>query len=107
LWWERAGDPSAVIDTMLADRAFMKWIDAGRIGAAGFSLGGYTMIAIIGGITSLAHYREFCASAQADASCEAPPEFGDLRAKAKALADGQGPTGPRSPGTAVLAVTPA
>ena len=87
LWWERARDLSAVIDGMLADPGFMARIDGQRVGAAGFSLGGYTAIVIAGGITSLAHYRDFCASAQADASCQAPPEFGDLRAKAKALAD--------------------
>ena len=50
-------------------------------------LGGYTMIAIAGGITSLAHFREFCASPEADGACQAPPEFGDLRAKARTLAD--------------------
>ena len=87
LWWERARDLSAVIDGMLADPTLMARIDAERIGAAGFSLGGYTMIAIAGGITSLAHFREFCASPEADGACQAPPEFGDLRAKAKALAD--------------------
>ena len=87
LWWERARDLSAVIDGMLADPGFMARIDGQRVGAAGFSLGGYTAIVIAGGITSLAHYHDFCAWAQADASCQAPPEFGDLRAKAKALAD--------------------
>jgi len=87
LWWDRARDLSAIIDSMLAEPIFTARIDPNRIGAAGFSLGGYTMIAIAGGITSRAHYREFCAPAQAEASCEAPPEFGDLRAKAKALAD--------------------
>ena len=87
MWWERARDLSAVIDGMLSDPTFMPRIDRQRIGAAGFSLGGYTMIAIARGITSLAHYQEFCASAQADISCQSPPEFGDLRAKAKALAD--------------------
>jgi predicted dienelactone hydrolase len=87
LWWERARDLSAVIDGMLADPTFMTRIDAQRIGGAGFSLGGYTMIAIAGGSTSLTHYWDFCASAQADVSCQAPPEFGDLRDKAKALAD--------------------
>ena len=65
----------------------MTRIDAERIGAAGFSLGGYTMIAIPGGITSLAHFREFCASPGADGACQAPPELGDLRAKARALTD--------------------
>jgi len=87
LWWERARDLSAVIDGMLADPTFMTRIDAERIGGAGFSLGGYTMIAIAGGVTSLAHFREFCASPAADGTCQAPPEFADLLAKAKALAD--------------------
>jgi predicted dienelactone hydrolase len=87
LWWERARDLSAVIDGMLADPTFTTRIDTERIGAAGFSLGGYTMIEITGGITSLAHFREFCASPDADGSCQAPPEFGDLRAKVKVLAD--------------------
>jgi predicted dienelactone hydrolase len=87
LWWERARDLSAVIDGMLADPIFMTRIDAERIGAAGFSLGGYTMIAIAGGLTSLAHFREFCASPNADRGCGGPPEFPDLRAKTEALAD--------------------
>jgi predicted dienelactone hydrolase len=76
-----------VIDGILADPTFRTRIDMERIGAAGFSLGGYTMIAIAGGITSLVHFREFCASPAADGACQAPLEFGDLRAKAKALAD--------------------
>jgi predicted dienelactone hydrolase len=45
------------------------------------------MIAIAGGITSLAHFREFCASPDAENAWQAPPEFPDLRAEAKALAD--------------------
>lgn len=85
LWWERARDLSAAIDGMLADPTFMTRLDAERIGAAGFSLGGYTMIAIAGGVTSLTHFREFCASPQADGMCVSPPEFGDLRAKAEVL----------------------
>jgi predicted dienelactone hydrolase len=85
LWWERAADLSRVLDAMLADPVFGPRIDRQRIGGAGFSLGGYTMIEIAGGITSLAHFRQFCAAAKADASCAAPPEFADLRAKAEAL----------------------
>ena len=99
LWWDRARDLSAIIDSMLAEPIFTARIDPNRIGAAGFSLGGYTMIAIAGGITSRAHYREFCAPAQAEASCEAPPEFGDLRAKAKALADSDAAFSHRCPGS--------
>jgi predicted dienelactone hydrolase len=85
-WWERARDLSAVIDGLLVDPTFMTRIDAEQISAAGFSLGGHTMVAVAGGISSLAHFREFCASPDADGACQAPPEFGDLRAKAKELA---------------------
>jgi len=87
LWWERAGDLSTVIDGMLADAVFGTRTDAERVGAAGFSLGGYTMIAIAGGITSRAHFREACASPDTDRGCGGPPEFPDLPSKAKALAD--------------------
>lgn len=87
LWWERAHDLSAVIDGMLVDAVFGSRIDRERIGAAGHSLGGYTVIAIAGGITSFAHFKNFCNSPDADAMCKAPPEFADLRAKVAALTD--------------------
>src|SRR5262249_22851963 len=78
LWWERAKDLSNVIDQMLADKTFGSRIDSTRIGAAGFSLGGYTMIEIAGGITQLSLYRDFCKSPQADGICVSPPEFPGL-----------------------------
>lgn len=77
-WWERARDLSVVIDSMLADPMFGGHIDANRIGAAGFSLGGYTMIEIAGGITEPAAFTEFCASPRADGICKSPPEFPTL-----------------------------
>jgi predicted dienelactone hydrolase len=86
LWWLRARDLGAVIDGMLADPAFGPRIDPRRIGAAGHSLGGYTMIAIAGGVTSIKHFRGFCASPNADKMCIAPPEFADLHTEAEALA---------------------
>src|SRR5215831_4732340 len=67
LWWERAKDLSNVIDQMLADKTFASHIDSKRIGAAGFSLGGYTMIEIAGGITDAAGFVRFCDSTKADA----------------------------------------
>ena len=81
LWWERARDLSQVIDQMLADREFGARIDSKRIGAAGFSLGGYTMIEIAGGITDRSAYQEFCKSPAADGICKSPPEFPDLLAQ--------------------------
>jgi predicted dienelactone hydrolase len=78
LWWERAKDLSEVIDQMLADPQFRGHVDERRIAAAGFSLGGYTMIALAGGITDRAAYQAFCKSSRADGICKAPPEFPEL-----------------------------
>jgi len=43
LWWLRANDLSAVLNDILTDPKIGPRIDHARIGAAGFSLGGYTM----------------------------------------------------------------
>ena len=85
LWWLRAKDISTVLDDILADPDFAPRIDQQRIGAAGFSLGGYTMIELAGGITSRRHFDAVCAAAPDQVSCHAPPEFADLLAKARAL----------------------
>lgn len=77
-WWERARDLTEVLDALLKDSAFGTRIDGSRIGAAGFSLGGYTMIEIAGGITDPAAFMDFCASPKADAICHSPPEFPTL-----------------------------
>jgi predicted dienelactone hydrolase len=86
LWWKRAQDVTAVIDALLVDPAFGPRIDRRRIGAAGFSLGGYTMVALAGGVTSMAQFEESCRRSPDEGSCRPPPEFADLRAKATALA---------------------
>jgi predicted dienelactone hydrolase len=56
LRWERARDLRAVIDGMLADKTMSKIVDAKRIGAAGFSLGGFTIIEIAGGRTDMCRF---------------------------------------------------
>jgi predicted dienelactone hydrolase len=86
LWWERAGDLSIVLDQMLADSTFGSHIDSKRIGAAGFSLGGYTVIELAGGISELSRYQDFCNSLKADGMCVDPIEFPGLRNKVDALA---------------------
>ncbi|HXN42597.1 MAG TPA: hypothetical protein VN918_12455 [Myxococcaceae bacterium] len=63
---------------MLTDSTFGGRIEPKRIGAAGFSLGGYTMIEIAGGVTDPAAFAEFCKSPQADDICKSPPEFPEL-----------------------------
>jgi predicted dienelactone hydrolase len=86
LWWERATDLSEVADQMLADPTFGARIDPKRVGAAGFSLGGFTMMEIAGGIGKLSRYEEFCKSRSADGMCVDPREFPGLLGKVEELA---------------------
>ena len=82
--WLRATDLSAVIDALLDDKAFSSQIDPAHIGAAGHSLGGYTVIAVAGGVTDPARIQAFCRSPAADALCAPPPNVLDLRQKSLA-----------------------
>lgn len=86
LWWERAGDLSVILDQMLADSAFGSRIDPKRVGAAGFSLGGFTVIELAGGIGELSRYQDFCKSPRADGMCVDPVVFPGLSAKVAVLA---------------------
>lgn len=84
LWWLRAHDLSVVLDKLLGDRTFGPRIDRTRIGAAGFSLGGYTVIEIAGGITSPQAVVDYCNSPRSRGTCNTH-EFPDLLQKAEAL----------------------
>ncbi len=85
LVWERPKDLTVALDKLLADPVFGKRIDRNRIGAAGFSLGGYTVISIAGGVFSLKEFEGFCNSPQRDFTCEPQPEFPEARAKFEEL----------------------
>jgi len=79
LWWERAEDLRRVLDRLVEDPVLGPHIDRSRIGAAGFSLGGYTVLAAAGAVVSAAALREYCAGPQRTAtSCELPPEAGSF-----------------------------
>jgi len=84
--WERAKDVSTVIDGMLADRRFGSKIDRERIGAAGFSLGGYTMLELAGATTDFEGLVGWCEQPEHRASCN-PPEMPDLVDKFEAMKD--------------------
>jgi predicted dienelactone hydrolase len=83
LWWERATDNSEVLDGVLADPQLGPHVDAARIGAVGFSLGGYTVLELAGARTNLAAFERFCASPEADAICH-PPEGAQVLEHARA-----------------------
>jgi predicted dienelactone hydrolase len=60
LWWERATDLSEVIDGILADADIGSHVDPTRIGAAGFSLGGYTVLELAGAQTDVGVLYSMC-----------------------------------------------
>src|SRR5215469_11226766 len=80
LWWERALDMSEVLDGVLADPTFGSHIDSERIGAVGYSAGGYTVLELAGARTNLKAFRAFCASPAADVICH-PPEMSRIKAE--------------------------
>ena len=74
LWWERATDLERLIDRLLHDDVFGSRIDPERIGAAGFSLGGYTVLELAGARTDLGQIERYCVGREDDPNCRLPPE---------------------------------
>jgi predicted dienelactone hydrolase len=75
IWWDRPRDLSVLIDRLLSDPRFGPRVDAGRIGVAGFSVGGYTALASVGARLSIGQFLASCASPETSASCKLPPEM--------------------------------
>lgn len=72
LWWERATDMSQVLDGMLVDAEFGKKIDQDKIGAAGYGLGGYTVLELAGAQTDVHDYFDLCKENADAAVCHMP-----------------------------------
>jgi predicted dienelactone hydrolase len=72
LWWERATDLSEVIDGMLADPELSGHIDPTRIAAAGFSIGGYTVMELAGATTDVSILYDECRQHPETAVCHVP-----------------------------------
>jgi predicted dienelactone hydrolase len=58
--WERPADLSAVLTRLLADAEMGQRIDTRHVGLAGFSLGGYTVLASAGARVDAETYAEYC-----------------------------------------------
>lgn len=84
---ERARDLSVLIDRLLADPELASHIDSTRIGAAGFSLGGYSVLAIAGGHLTFADRQLRCKREVDNPVCSLPPEAQFSAADIQALAD--------------------
>src|SRR5580704_19507327 len=60
LWWERAIDISDALDALVSDPTFGPHVDEARIGAAGFSIGGYTVLELAGARTDQERFLKAC-----------------------------------------------
>ena len=74
-WWERARDLSVLLDCLSSEGTFAGRIDLDRVFAAGFSLGGYTAVALLGAITDMAVFHAWNDKARRQ---RGPREFPDL-----------------------------
>jgi predicted dienelactone hydrolase len=72
LWWERATDISDAIDALLKDSTFGPRVDAARIGAAGFSIGGYTVLELAGARSTQADFLAACEAEPTLPTCRVP-----------------------------------
>ena len=70
--WERATDLSEVLDGLLADPELGPHIDRGRVGAAGFSIGGYTVLELAGAQTDLSQWTDLCRKQPTSPACTVP-----------------------------------
>ncbi len=90
-WWERPRDISVLIDRLLQDPEIGPRIDTHRIGVAGFSLGGYTAIALGGAKLNFRNWVNMCKSEEGKTQCQLPPEATFSRQDALNLLEKPGP----------------
>ncbi len=74
-WWERAADLTVLLDQLAVEGPFAGRLDQDRVFAAGFSLGGYTALALAGAITDMALFQDWWLRQE---SPRGPREFPDL-----------------------------
>lgn len=77
--WERPQDISFALTQLLNDQTFGPLINHDRIGAAGFSLGGYTVLALAGAKISLDALLSFSETAQGKKELNIPEYPGILK----------------------------
>jgi predicted dienelactone hydrolase len=73
--WERALDLRIALDAVARDPELGPRLDLSRVGAAGFSLGGWTAALLAGARTDFAAFDRFCAGPARDSICEPQREY--------------------------------
>jgi predicted dienelactone hydrolase len=67
--WDRPPDLSLLISELLSSPEWAAAIDSARIGAIGFSSGGYTVLGLAGAIYDIDRMRAYCNSAERGPEC--------------------------------------
>lgn len=85
-WWERAADLSFLLTELSSKEPFGERLDLSRVSSLGFSLGGYTVLVLLGARTSMARFTDW-----ADGRMVGPREFPDVADYVEGLLAGSGP----------------
>jgi predicted dienelactone hydrolase len=85
---DRTRQAKRVLDWLLAEWPEHARLDPGRIGAFGFSAGGFTVLALAGGVPDLARGALHCATQPIDPSCRlAKPDPTEAESQASVVAE--------------------
>lgn len=85
LCWERPGDLATALKRVETDPAIADHLDISKIGVAGFSAGGFTSIAAVGGRVDISRLLAFCKSHPEDGVCKPQREFPVTRSQVEAF----------------------
>ncbi|MGY4395818.1 putative dienelactone hydrolase [Sphingomonas sp. UYAg733] len=90
LWWERPEDLKRALQAMAEDKEFGPHLDLKRVGASGFSAGGYTALTLGGARADPNRFLVFCNAHPQDGVCKPQIEFKATKAdRDQALLDPQ------------------
>jgi predicted dienelactone hydrolase len=85
LSWERPGDLKTALDAAKVDPTIGPHLDLNRLGAAGFSAGGFTSLVEAGARVDFGRFLKFCDAHPDDGICAPQKEFQFPRSDAEAL----------------------
>jgi predicted dienelactone hydrolase len=85
LYWERPGDLKTALDKAKTDPTIGPHLDLNRLGAAGFSAGGFTTLVAAGARVDFRRFLRFCDTHPDDGICAPQKEFQFSRSDAEAF----------------------
>ncbi|MFP2925334.1 alpha/beta hydrolase family protein [Pyxidicoccus sp. 3LG] len=71
VWLGRAAHLRGLLDAVLADATVGSSVDPGRVGALGFSAGGYSVLLLAGGVPDFGRLERHCRTKKKEFICEA------------------------------------